>query len=95
VGVAGGDMSGESAFSTLLCEARDRLRAVYRDTVGLHFDWDGSESPRAWAGWYMDPVTQTPKMHYGASGEQALRILVEQLRQRTPTIPPPSRVGSP
>lgn len=70
-----------SVFAELLNETRDRLKAKHRSWVPLHFDWDPGDGLFQWSCWFLDPTTLAPAMYYGESGEQALRRLVEALRE--------------
>lgn len=72
-----------SPFSLLLNEASALLRVKHREAATLHFDWhtDGGIEPwKAWAtlgGMSLTPIAS------GESGEQALRRLVEELREES------------
>lgn len=69
-----------SAFGQLLDEAQAILRMKMRRAVGFHFDWDGTEGPESWHCWTDVQFRDAPSTYKGASGEQALRNLVETLR---------------
>ncbi len=66
-----------SVFTELLLEARDRLRVQHRRDVGFSFDWDSTDGPESWCAW---ANVGRATVYRGASGEEALRRLVEALR---------------
>lgn len=70
----------KSAFGLLLDEGEAILRQKARRAVSFHFDWDGTEGPCAWQCWTGMKFLDKPSTYMGASGEEALRRLVEALR---------------